>query len=84
MDRFGDSKMSAREATQIVTSAFPAAYEWLLKPLGRTVCALGPCARRWFGADAVTEGAVLRRRLAHDLRRPELEEEARRLRGEDP
>lgn len=34
MDRFGDSKMSGREAMAILQSAFPAAYEWLLKPSG--------------------------------------------------
>ena len=65
MDRFHESKMTAREANSILQSAFPAAYEWLLK--------------RWFGADAVTAGAVMRRRLPQDIRRKELEQEAAKM-----
>eukprot|EP00438_Fugacium_kawagutii_P032367 Skav234870 [mRNA] locus=scaffold840:329332:340695:- [translate_table: standard] len=69
MELFGDARMTAREANAIVQSAFPAAYEWLLK--------------RWFGPTAVTDGAVLRRRLEKDKRRSELEAEERLLkRGE--
>eukprot|EP00434_Breviolum_minutum_P008998 symbB.v1.2.007924.t1/scaffold495.1/size259991/8 len=67
MDLFGDSRMTAREANALLQSAFPAAYEWLLK--------------RWFGPDTVTEGAVLRRRFEQDKRRRELEADAAKIRG---
>ncbi|CAL1129146.1 unnamed protein product [Cladocopium goreaui] len=66
MEQFGDARMTAREANAIVQSAFPAAYEWLLK--------------RWFGPTAVTEGAVLRRHLEQDKRRPELDALAAQMR----
>mmetsp|Transcript_4713 Transcript_4713/g.10186 ORF Transcript_4713/g.10186 Transcript_4713/m.10186 type:complete len:230 (-) Transcript_4713:49-738(-) len=65
MDRFSESRMTAREANAILQSAFPAAFEWLLK--------------RWFGPDAVTAGAVMRRRFPQDIRRKELEREAEQM-----
>ena len=65
MDRFHESRMTAREANAILQSAFPAAFEWLLK--------------RWFGPDAVTPGAVMRRRLPQDVRQKELNEELQKL-----
>ncbi|CAJ1366980.1 unnamed protein product [Effrenium voratum] len=68
MDRFRESRVSGREANAILQSAFPAAYEWLQK--------------RWLGPDAVTGGAVLRRKLPQDKRRQELELEARRMRSD--
>ncbi|CAK9050600.1 unnamed protein product [Durusdinium trenchii] len=54
-------------ANAVLQSAFPAAFEWLLK--------------RWFGPDAVTDGAVLRRRLAQDVRRKELGLEEQRIKA---
>ncbi|CAK9024800.1 unnamed protein product [Durusdinium trenchii] len=65
--QFGDARMTAREANAVLQSAFPAAFEWLLK--------------RWFGPDAVTDGAVLRRRLAQDVRRKELGLEEQRIKA---
>ncbi|CAE8594303.1 unnamed protein product, partial [Polarella glacialis] len=58
MEQFGEMQMSAREAAEVMQTAFPAAYEWVLK--------------RWLGPSAITEGAVYRRRLQQDLRQAEL------------
>lgn len=33
--QFGDARMTAREANAVLQSAFPAAFEWLLKRRGR-------------------------------------------------
>lgn len=52
---YGELPLSAREATAVLQSAFPAAFEWVLK--------------RWLGPRAVTEGQVFRRRLPQDTRR---------------
>ena len=39
--------------------------------------------KRWFGPTAVTEGAVLRRHLAQDKRRPELDALAAQMRSQE-
>mmetsp|Transcript_21548 Transcript_21548/g.59780 ORF Transcript_21548/g.59780 Transcript_21548/m.59780 type:complete len:101 (+) Transcript_21548:204-506(+) len=55
LKQFGEAQLPAREAAELVSSVFPAAYEWLVK--------------RWFGPGAITEGVIHWRVLPQDTRR---------------
>uniref|UniRef100_A0A7S4Q738 Uncharacterized protein n=1 Tax=Alexandrium monilatum TaxID=311494 RepID=A0A7S4Q738_9DINO len=55
LEEFGEAQLHARDATTVVESVFPQAYETLQK--------------RWFGPGAITEGKLQQRVLVKDLRR---------------